>query len=190
MSITTPPGWYVDQNQPNAQRYWNGREWTQYTAPLTVNGKPYQAKSSSSVAIIVGVVVGVVVLFTVSAVVAIPVFFSQRGKAVDSAMRSDLINASLAMEGYYSINNAYPTSGTEATAPNNPQKFYLGLNNTLTIATDGTTGYCIAVTNPTSKDYRVLGMLYDSNKGGMQPPGSRCSVAYPDVFSLQRNPGS
>jgi Protein of unknown function (DUF2510)/SmpA / OmlA family len=29
----TPPGWYPDPQQPGTQRYWDGQQWTQQTAP-------------------------------------------------------------------------------------------------------------------------------------------------------------
>lgn len=32
----TRPGWYPDPEQPDTQRYWNGREWTQQRAPRPV----------------------------------------------------------------------------------------------------------------------------------------------------------
>lgn len=35
MSSTTPPGWYPD-NLGNGQRYWDGRNWTEHTAPAAV----------------------------------------------------------------------------------------------------------------------------------------------------------
>lgn len=35
MNTTTPPGWYPDPNNPQAQRYWDGSQWTEHTADPT-----------------------------------------------------------------------------------------------------------------------------------------------------------
>jgi Protein of unknown function (DUF2510) len=31
---TTPAGWFPDPQQPGVQRYWDGAQWTEHTAPL------------------------------------------------------------------------------------------------------------------------------------------------------------
>ena len=30
---TTPAGWYADTTNPQLQRYWDGSQWTEHTAP-------------------------------------------------------------------------------------------------------------------------------------------------------------
>ncbi len=32
--MTTPAGWYPDPGEPTNQRYWDGQQWTERTAPL------------------------------------------------------------------------------------------------------------------------------------------------------------
>jgi hypothetical protein len=46
VSNTTPPGWYPDSQVPGQQRYWDGTQWTDHTAPAAptaptvFNGQP------------------------------------------------------------------------------------------------------------------------------------------------------
>ncbi|WP_189110376.1 DUF2510 domain-containing protein [Streptomyces camponoticapitis] len=48
MSMTTPPGWYVDQSVPGTERWWDGNAWTAHTRPLggAVPPGPYQQPPS------------------------------------------------------------------------------------------------------------------------------------------------
>ena len=104
-------------------------------------------------------------------------------------VRSDVINASLSMESYYSTNNAYPTTKKEATAKTNADKFVTSPTDSLTISTDGKTGYCILGWNMMTM-YRVLTpKVYDSVWGGLRPdstPGHplKCSIKYPNTYTL------
>jgi type IV pilus assembly protein PilA len=124
----------------------------------------------------------VIIIIGILAGIAIPVFFSQRKKAVDKSVVSDVTNASLSLESFYSTNNAYPT--TQAQALNsNPDKIVVSTGNTLVITTDGTTGYCVSGTNPAS-NYSTTGKVYDSNKGGLQTDGANCSTNYANTVTL------
>ena len=125
----------------------------------------------------------VIIIIGILAGIAIPVFFSQRKKAVDKSVVSDVTNASLSLESYYSTNNAYPTSGTQATASTNADKIVVSSGNTLKITTDGATGYCISGTNAAS-NYATAGKVYDSNKGGLQTDGALCSTSYTNTITL------
>jgi type II secretion system protein G len=124
----------------------------------------------------------VIIIIGILAGIAIPVFFSQRKKAVDKSVVSDVTNASLSLESYYSTNNAYPTSQTQA-LNSNPDKIVVSSGNTLVITTDGTTGYCVAGTNPAS-NYSTTSKIYDSNKGGLQTDGANCSTNYSNTVTL------
>ena len=43
---TAAPGWYPDPASPTLQRYWNGAEWTESTAPLVM--QPFAPVTASS----------------------------------------------------------------------------------------------------------------------------------------------
>jgi type IV pilus assembly protein PilA len=124
----------------------------------------------------------VIIIIGILAGIAIPVFFSQRKKAVDKAVVSDVTNASLTLESYYSSNNAYPTTAALATN-SNPDRVAVSQGNTLVITTDGNTGYCISGTNAAS-NYSTVGKVYDSNKGGLQTDGAVCSTSYTNTVTL------
>jgi type IV pilus assembly protein PilA len=125
----------------------------------------------------------VIIIIGILAGIAIPVFFSQRKKAVDKSVVSDVTNASLSMESYYSTNNAYPITKAQATATTNADKIVVSAGNALSITTDGTTGYCIAGTNAAS-NYSSTPKFYDSNKGGLQSDGGTCSSTYTNTIAL------
>ena len=119
----------------------------------------------------------VIIIIGILAGIAIPVFFSQRKKAVDKSVISDVTNASLALESYYSTNNAYPTTAAQATASTNTDKIVKSAGNSLIITTDGSTGYCISGYNGSgSSNYTSAApKIYDSTNGGLQTDGGSCS---------------
>ena len=125
----------------------------------------------------------VIIIIGILAGIAIPVFFAQRKKAVDKSVVSDVTNASLSLESYYSTNNAYPTTKALATATTNTDKIVTSTGNTLTVSTDGNTGYCVAGTNAAS-NYATNAKVYDSNKGGLQSDLGTCSSTYTSSYSL------
>jgi type IV pilus assembly protein PilA len=182
----TQPGWYLDPIVPNTQRYWDGNSWTGYSAPVAPPAAQAMyrepERKSATKAIVIGVISTVVVVALLAAL-AVPVFFSERKKAVDKDLISDITNASLSLESYYSVNDMYPTTKAVATAPTNQDRIFVSPGNSLTISTDGTTGYCIAGTNPSS-NYFSSPRVYDSNKGGLQPKGGTCSTTYVIVYTL------
>lgn len=62
----TPQGWFTDPHQPTQQRWWDGTQWTQHTAPLgqapVVAAEAPKAKSSTRAVVLL--VAGVVLLIT------------------------------------------------------------------------------------------------------------------------------
>ena len=55
----------------------------------------------------------VIAIIGLLAVIAIPQFISYRSKSVDAQLKSDLRNAAVAVESYYTKNSAYPSSITD-----------------------------------------------------------------------------
>lgn len=43
-----PPGWYPDPNRTGTQRYWDGQQWTEHTAPLPSSGGGYAAGGAAT----------------------------------------------------------------------------------------------------------------------------------------------
>jgi hypothetical protein len=100
------------------------------------------------------------------------------------AVVSDVLNASMSLESYYSTNNSYPTTKSQVTASGNAAKVMVSQGDSLVIWTDGVTGYCILGSNPQSQYPATTPKLYDSDKGGLQVDGAKCSVKYPDTYVL------
>jgi prepilin-type N-terminal cleavage/methylation domain-containing protein len=55
----------------------------------------------------------VIAIIGILAVIAIPQFISYRSRSVDAQMKSDLRNAAVAVESYYTKKNVYPSSMDE-----------------------------------------------------------------------------
>ncbi|MGW0280859.1 DUF2510 domain-containing protein, partial [Streptomyces sp. NPDC003006] len=50
MSMTPPPGWYPDPNQPSVERWWDGTAWTEHRrAPENLQTAPVQIPVQTSV---------------------------------------------------------------------------------------------------------------------------------------------
>lgn len=66
----TPEGWYADPNQPAQQRWWDGAQWTQHTAPrgqaptAAAEQLPVAKASKLKVPLIVGAAILVITLLT------------------------------------------------------------------------------------------------------------------------------
>jgi prepilin-type N-terminal cleavage/methylation domain-containing protein len=97
----------------------------------------------------------VIIIIGILAAIAIPIFLSQRKKAVDASMKSDLRTIATQMETAFTDTQAYPLSvaataapitltigsDTVRMSPNNTPKIYLNA------AKDA---FCVEVTNPNS----------------------------------------
>lgn len=98
----------------------------------------------------------VVIIIGILAAIAIPVFLNQRNSARLASVQSDLRNAAVEVETYYTQNQAYPAEL--------PASVQTSANNTLTltVAADGAT-YTIAGCNSQA----AQGYTYDSAAGGL-----------------------
>ena len=91
----------------------------------------------------------VIALIALLAAIAIPQFVIYRTRSVDAQMKSDLRNASVAVESYFVTNHVYPTS--------------VGVISTLGF--QGTQGVTLSLTNVTANSYRLTA----TKSGGSQP---------------------
>jgi type II secretory pathway pseudopilin PulG len=202
--IDAPAGWYIDPDRIETQRYWDGQAWTDDRAPLypgtgstpPTMGQPLDATAASTTTstgrksgLVIGLVVAVVlltvgvgVLIALLAVTGRSTPSAVTRKAVDTLVTSDLANASLAMESYFVAHDTYPIS--TALAISTAAKVITSPGNTVTITTDGTTGYCIAGWGTDSSYSASAPKLYDSRAGGLQPAGKACSQQYDNSFKI------
>ena len=81
----------------------------------------------------------VILIIAILAAIAIPVFLRQREKGWRSQVESALKNAATAQESFLTTNSAYATTETQLEG----EGFKKAAAVTLTIATQGGTGYCI-----------------------------------------------
>lgn len=91
----------------------------------------------------------VVVIIGILAAIAIPLFLSQKDKAAEAGVKSDLKNASTYMETYFVDANTY--TGATTTWLTNTSGFKKTSNVTLAVVAPGASSYCIEG-NVTGKD--------------------------------------
>src|SRR3954454_22204886 len=87
----------------------------------------------------------VIIIIGILAAIAVPLFLSQRQRAVDASVKSDLRNAASFMESYFSDNQTYPTNISQLSAD-----VSFGKNDVVTLITTGNVAgtYCIKAANP------------------------------------------
>lgn len=120
----------------------------------------------------------VVIIIGILAAIAIPVFLSQRKKAVDASMKSDLRNVATVIETYATDHDgSYPATADVASA-----------GNVLTVTVAGGTDLTQQITNNNTIAYTLVGSnfcmvadraagaqpasqtwVYKSDAGGVQP---------------------
>ena len=110
----------------------------------------------------------VIIIIGILAAIALPLFLSQKQKAVDSSMRSDLRNTANFMETYYVDNTTYPTNISQLSSD---LSFSSGTTVTLVTTGNAAGTYCILATNPKAGN----NISYDSDRGGLLRPGLACS---------------
>jgi prepilin-type N-terminal cleavage/methylation domain-containing protein len=130
----------------------------------------------------------VMILIGILAAIAIPVFLSQRAKAVDASEKSDVRTIATEMESYFTDAEAYPsTVGSSVNATTGvttltvgTDKLVLSPGDTATINSNGTsaaaaTAYCIVVSNPKA----TQSWVWESDQGGLQALGvTSCPAGY------------
>jgi type IV pilus assembly protein PilA len=121
----------------------------------------------------------VMVIIGVLAAISIPVFLSQRKKAVDSSMKSDLRTVAVQMETYFTDNSSYPTSitmsGTTATLATG-FSVNLSSGDLVSVTTPARSGsvntYCLIMSRTSGAMAGSQNWVYISDKGGLQPLGT------------------
>jgi len=137
------------------------------TAPNGARSAGFTLVELLIVMIIVSVLVGI----------AIPVFLNQRGKAVDSDMKSDVRHVAAALENHYAGTQQYvAASQAGRTVTVGAEDVTVSANTTVTVTAlaDATTatatwgsaaGFCVTATNPRGK--AAGGMRFNSLAGGL-----------------------
>ena len=115
----------------------------------------------------------VMLIIGVICAIAIPVFMSQRGKAAQTAAKSDLSNIALQANSVQVSNNAWPTAFVVADEPASPDpstvyyKLSRGVSPVQSVALAGG-GLCLQLT---AENGEVLSW---TSTGGLQPVGTHC----------------
>ncbi len=123
----------------------------------------------------------VIIIIGILAAIAIPIFLSQRKKAVDASMKSDLRSIATQMETAFTDTQAYPAAGAVTLtasnlvispadsvrmSPNNVPHIYLN---------DSGDAFCVQVTN-TNSTRTTGGYVWKSNAGGLQTTDTDCAA--------------
>lgn len=114
----------------------------------------------------------VTVVLAILAAIALPVFFGQRGKGYDAAVRSDLRNAATAEAAFLAGNDHYSTQspvGAELGAEGfrySSAGDYLGATPAIAVSVVGNDSFCL-----TARSASGSLLAYDSQAGGFQPDG-------------------
>ncbi len=90
----------------------------------------------------------VVVIIGILAAIAIPKFSSTKDKAKLASVKTDIRNFMTAQEAYFSDHGSYTATLTDITGGTNPL-MTLSQGNTATLASEGTGGYRVTITNST-----------------------------------------
>jgi type IV pilus assembly protein PilA len=108
----------------------------------------------------------VIIIIGILAAIAIPVFLHQRQKGYDAQARSDLRNLADFEEIYLSDRTRY---GTIAEIESSEPHIAMSKGVTLSVVVyNAAQGYCLSAQHSASPNL----WFYDSQAGGLQPPGS------------------
>ena len=118
----------------------------------------------------------VVIIIGILAAIAIPIYIGVQNSAKESAVKSDLVNAKIAVVAYYTNENAMPASINAATLS---QYGYAGASSiTYTSTGTGAAGtFCLKVLSPTASPaaYYYAGAKTEATKdpiAGTTKPGT------------------
>jgi type IV pilus assembly protein PilA len=106
----------------------------------------------------------VVIIIGILAAIAIPVFLNQRASAQNASIQSDLRNAAIEVETYYTTKQAYPTAESQLVAPD--ASIIVSTGNKFDYTPDNATApssFTLTGCNINSGDVFV----YDSATGGL-----------------------
>jgi len=113
----------------------------------------------------------VIIIIGILAAIAIPLFLSQRQRAREAAIKSDIEVAAKFEEGYYTSNMIY---GSVADLQSDATPIVASEGVTVTIESFDTMGYCISGSHADAGS----AWYYDSRAGGLQPRNSTgCPVS-------------
>lgn len=82
----------------------------------------------------------VIIIIAILAAIAIPMYLSQRQKGWEANARSDLRNAAVAQESYFTDNDTYTLNNADLEV----EGFNPSANVTLTVSAADSTGYCMS----------------------------------------------
>ena len=114
----------------------------------------------------------VVIIIGILAAIAIPVFLNQRASAQNASIQSDLRNAAIEVETFYTQTQAYPAAAGDFSA-----NVTMSTNNEMdyaAVVVDGaTTGFTLTGCNTNANNVFV----YNSTTGGLEttPTGGTCA---------------
>jgi type IV pilus assembly protein PilA len=111
----------------------------------------------------------VIIIIAILAAIAIPMYLSQRQKGWEANARSDLRNAAVAQESYFTDNDTYLDAGEEASLED--EGFNPSANVTLEILSGGTESYCMSAVHNSGGDKFYM----DSDTG--EPSTDDCTPA-------------
>lgn len=127
----------------------------------------------------------VIVIIGILAAIAIPIFLSQRQKAVDASAKSDAHSLAIEMESYYTDAESYPGDAAYSfTAPDviiGTEKVRMSPGNVPSLYLNGSdTAYCISIDDP-GKVTRPW--VWQSDNGGLQNDAAADCSAYTSALS-------
>ena len=104
----------------------------------------------------------VVIIIGILAAIAIPVFLNQRASAQNASIQSDMRNAAIEVETYYTEQQSYP-SDADALTTAAPNSIVMSTDNEMDYAVVGTTGFTLTGCNTNADNVYV----YNSATGGL-----------------------